>query len=323
MYQYSVIQWLFFFYFYCFFGWCFESAYVSLKSRKLTNRGFMRGPFLPLYGSGGIMMLLVSAPFRDNIFLTYVAGCVGATVLEYVTGVTMEALFKVRYWDYSKVPLNFQGHICLGSSLAWGGLTILMTQVIHTPIEQLVLSIPSQALTAVTLLLTAGIFADFALSFKAAIDLRNVLMRMEQVKTELVHIQKRLDVIIALTSEGVSNRKEELTGGVAELTAAIEEKLENIKALALAKPTEYLENVREEVLELKTKFAVTLELQRRLSGLRDFFQRSLIRSNPTMTSVRFREALEELKKRVSVGKENGKDESGTKDVSEKGSEKNF
>lgn len=323
MYQYSVIQWLFFFYFYCFFGWCFESAYVSLKSRKLTNRGFMRGPFLPLYGSGGIMMLLVSAPFRDNIYLTYVAGCVGATVLEYVTGVTMEALFKVRYWDYSKVPLNFRGHICLGASLAWGGLTILMTQVIHTPIEQLVLSIPSQALTAVTLLLTAGIFADFALSFKAAIDLRNVLMRMEQVKTDLVHIQKRLDVIIALTSEGVSNRKEELTGGVAELTAAIEEKLENIKALALAKPTEYLENVREEVLELKTKFAVTLELQRRLGGLRDFFQRSLLRSNPTMTSVRFREALEELKKKVSVEKESGKDESGTKDASEKGSEKNF
>ena len=76
MYHYTAIQWLFFFYFYCFFGWCFESTYVSLKSRKLVNRGFCRGPFLPLYGSGAIMMLVVSMPFQDNLVLVYIAGCI-------------------------------------------------------------------------------------------------------------------------------------------------------------------------------------------------------------------------------------------------------
>ena len=96
MYSYTVAQWLFFFYFYCFFGWCFESSYVSLRKRHPVNRGFMRGPFLPLYGSGAIMMLVVSMPFQSNILLTYIAGCIGATILEYVTGVTMEALFKMR-----------------------------------------------------------------------------------------------------------------------------------------------------------------------------------------------------------------------------------
>jgi len=115
----------------------------------------MRGPFLPLYGSGAIMMLVVSMPFQDNLVMVYIAGCIGATVLEYVTGVTMEALFKVRYWDYSKNKFNFQGHICLGASLAWGGLTILMTEFIHKPIEHLVLSIPDSILTPVTLVLTA------------------------------------------------------------------------------------------------------------------------------------------------------------------------
>ena len=98
MYHYSIIKWLFFFYFYCFFGWIFESAYVSLRSKKFVNRGFMRGPFLPIYGSGAIMMLVVSMPFQDNIFLTYIAGCIGATVLELVTGVAMEALFKVSLY---------------------------------------------------------------------------------------------------------------------------------------------------------------------------------------------------------------------------------
>ena len=135
MYHYTVIQWLFFFYFYCFCGWCFESTYVSIKTKKLTNRGFMRGPFLPIYGSGAIMMLVVSMPFKDSLILTYIAGCIGATALEYVTGVTMEALFKVRYWDYSKNKFNFQGHICLGSSLAWGFLTILMTEFVHVPVD--------------------------------------------------------------------------------------------------------------------------------------------------------------------------------------------
>lgn len=313
MYSYTIIQWLFFFYFYCFVGWCFESSYVSLKSRKLVNRGFMRGPFLPLYGSGAIMMLLVSMPFQDSIVMVYIAGCVGATALEYVTGVTMEALFKVRYWDYSKNKFNFQGHICLGSSLAWGVLTILMTELVHKPVEQLVLSIPSPWLTGITLVLTAYICADFALSFKAAMDLRDILVKMERAKEEMVRIQKRLDVIIALTSEDLVNRKdefaesfiqkkEEWSGSIGthmdDLKGSIENKMEGLKNLAMSKPGEYLENFRNELWELKAKYTASLEDRERLSGLKDFFQRDMIRSNPTMKSVRFREALEELQKRA-------------------------
>lgn len=323
MYHYSVIQWMFFFYFYCFFGWCFESAYVSVKSRKLTNRGFMRGPFLPIYGSGAIMMLVVSMPFQDNIFLTYIAGCIGATVLEYITGVTMEALFKVRYWDYSNQKFNFQGHICLGSTLAWGFLTILMTEVIHVPVERLVLSIPQAVLTVVTLILTAVIFADFALSFKAAIDLRNVLIKMEQLKEEMVRIQKRLDVMIAVTNEELENRREEwneelaarkdafaegMTVRIEDLKSGIEDKLESIKTMAQTKPSEYLESIREEVVELKAKYVVNVEERKRMSSLRDFFQRDMLRSNPGMTSERFKEALEELKQKAAGKKENKESE---------------
>ena len=305
MYSYTMTQWLFFFYFYCFAGWCFESAYVSIKSRELTNRGFLRGPFLPIYGSGAIMMLVVSMPFQDNIFLTYIAGCIGATALEYVTGVAMEALFKVRYWDYSKNRFNFQGHICLGSSLAWGVLTILMTELIHVPVEALVLSIPGGLLTVATYLLTAVLFADFALSFKAAIDLRNVLMKMEQAKAEMMHIRRRLDVIIALAEQDREERKvaareqqEARDAGLEEVKAGIEGKLEKLRHLAQTKPSEYLESVKEEVMELRAKYAVNMELRKRQGGLKDFFQRNMIRSNPGMTSVKFREALEELKEKA-------------------------
>ena len=181
MHIYSMIQWLFIFYIYCFLGWCFESAHVSIRSRQLINRGFIRGPFLPLYGSGATMMFIVSLPFQDNVMLTYVAGCIGATALELVTGVVMDTLFNDRYWDYSKRKFNYKGYICLRSTIAWGGLTILMTRVIHQPIEGFMLSIPANILSYLTFIITVYIAADFALSFKAALDLRDVLSRLRRV----------------------------------------------------------------------------------------------------------------------------------------------
>ncbi len=268
------------------------------------------------------MMLVVSMPFQDNLFLVYIAGCIGATVLEYVTGVTMEALFKVRYWDYSKNRFNFQGHICLGSSLAWGALTILMTEVLHKPVEQLVFKIPAQVLTVVTLALTAVIFADFALSFKAALDLRDVLVRMEKAKTELLHIQKRLDVIIALTNEDLANKKEELAESIGQrkealtegletriedLKKGIEEKLESgKKRVQLSENSgQYWERLLGELAELRSRYNISMEDRKRLSRIKDFFQRDMLRSNPTMSSKRFREALEELKK--NAGEKKGKE----------------
>lgn len=64
MYQYTFRQWLVFFYFYCIFGWIYESTLVSLKSRKLTNRGFMKGPWIPLYGNGTVIVLFSTLPFQ-------------------------------------------------------------------------------------------------------------------------------------------------------------------------------------------------------------------------------------------------------------------
>lgn len=85
MYTYTWYQWLAFFYVYCFLGWIFESTYVSLKQKRLVNRGFLRLPMLPLYGSGAVMMLWVSLPVRDSLPLVYISGFIAATALEYVT----------------------------------------------------------------------------------------------------------------------------------------------------------------------------------------------------------------------------------------------
>lgn len=241
----------------------------------------MHGPFLPLYGSGAIMMLLVSTPFRGNLLLTYLAGCVGATILEYVTGVTMEALFKVRYWDYSYRKIQFQGHICLVSSLTWGFLTILMTNFLHKPIEQMVLGIPLQVLSAVTYCLTAVIFADFALSFKAAMDLRDILIMMEKASMEVT--QKLAEYKDSIT-ETILDTKESITETI----------LDTKESLAGA-----LHDTKESILEKKDALKVVLQKHVQIS--KDLERRigEMFRSYPGLQSKYFQDALEVLKNRLS------------------------
>ena len=310
MYSYNLTQWMFFFYFYSLFGWCFESAYVSLRKKRFVNRGFMRGPFLPLYGSGAIMMLVVSMPVRGNLVLTYVAGCIGATVLEYVTGVTMETLFKVRYWDYSNQKFNYKGQICLSSTIAWGFLTILMTDFVHKPIERFVLAIPMSILSPVVTVLTVVIVVDFTLSFRAALDLRDVLVKLEKVREEMEHMQKRLDVIIAVADEEIgrrisekrksyANRSEELQNGLEDCFRGLKEQLMDRKG-------SLSDELREELSELRMKFASIRERNLQLSSVRDFYRRHLILDNPTMRSEKFREALEELKQAAAQHKKRSK-----------------
>lgn len=301
MYPYTMTQWLFLFYFYCFLGWCVESAYVSLKEKPphWINRGFMRGPFLPLYGSGAIMMLAVSAPFRHNIVLTYVAGCIGATILEYITGVTMEALFKVRYWDYSDQPFNFQGHICLGTTLAWGFLTILMTRVIHRPIEGLLYMIPDGLLAVFVFLLTVCIAGDFALSFRAALDIRDILLAMEKAKEEMAHMQKRLDVIAALTEEEIGQYRSAAEMRIEELADSIEEKLRSMRERMQIHPGEYLESAKNEALEIRDRFMNIRYHAQELKTIKDHWKRGMILGNPSMRGTgKVRYSLDELKEAV-------------------------
>ena len=111
---YTPLQWLLIFFVYSVLGWVWESCYVSVKSKRWVNRGFLHGPWLPIYGSGAVVVLLVTLPARGRPALIFLLGMIGATVLEYVTGESMEKLFHMRYWDYSDKPLNVNGHICLG-----------------------------------------------------------------------------------------------------------------------------------------------------------------------------------------------------------------
>lgn len=290
--SYTMVQWVTFFLTYSFIGWCYESLYVSAKNKRWVNRGFMRGPFLPLYGSGAIVMLFVTIPFRDSLILTYLAGCVGATALEYATGVVMEALFKVRYWDYTNRPFNFQGHICLEATAAWGAFTILLVRFIHTPIEHFILGLPQIVVSVITTLLAAVCIADFAISFKTALDIRDVLVKLDEVRDEMERLQKRMDVIIAFADDAkeqvVLNTYERLD----ELSDSLEERFSHIKDLRAKMTEEY----RDELDEMRIKFRIAREKRFQLLHRKDFFRSDMLLSNPMLKSRYFKNSLEDIKK---------------------------
>ncbi len=316
--EYTAIQWIFFFFVYCLVGWIWETCYVSAKQHRFVNRGFLRGPFLPIYGSGGIIMLFAAIPCKGNLVLTFLSGMFAATLLELVTGELMLRIFKVRYWDYTPKRFNYRGHICLSSSIAWGVATLFINLVLHKAVSGVVLKIPEHVLTVITDLLMAGFLVDLSLSVKAAIDLRNILVRMEAARAEMGRLQKRLDVVIALGSQDIEQMKEslsqkldELNQKVDDITDRTQESWENWKAETEQKmnllkdryrealPTESIQKMRDEMTESQLRFRRMLEEHDRMSSVKDFLVRSMVRGNPNMTTTdRYREFLEEIQKKT-------------------------
>ena len=253
-------SWLVYFYFYCIFGWVFESTYVSLRTHKLTNRGFMKGPWLPLYGSGAILVLLVTLPYADHPVGVYFAGMIAATILEYVTGVVMVKLFKVRYWDYSYKKIQFQGHICLSSSLAWGGLSLLMVYVIHPPIVKFIAMWNENVVNVLTFIVTICMAYDFANAFREAMDLRALIIQAEELK-------KRMEEVVAekreAFAETVEERREQFAQSVAESKEQLAESRERLaeslderKERFAETVSETRERIAESVAESKEQMAV-------------------------------------------------------------------
>jgi len=217
--EYTFSTWLFFFYFYCFLGWVWETCYVSVLKARWVNRGFMRGPFLPIYGSGAIVVLIFTLPFRTNPGLVFIVGMISATILEYFTGAAMERLFHVRYWDYSNQHLNVNGHICLTSSLAWGAFSVILTLYGHTPVERLASCMSINVLEGLVFALTVYISIDMAESVREAINLKEVLLSLEESSEDFRRLQKHIEVVSAFYG---SELKEKSEAGLRKINSALE-----------------------------------------------------------------------------------------------------
>lgn len=113
-------------------GWLVESIYMSFCNRKITNRGFARSPFCPIYGFGAVIGYLVLRPLETDLFKLYLVGAVMATVFEFLVGKLMLCLFGEVWWDYNDKPCNYKGIVCLESTVAWGFYAVIIIVFLHS-----------------------------------------------------------------------------------------------------------------------------------------------------------------------------------------------
>lgn len=211
-------------------------------------------------------------------------------MLEFFTGMVMESLFHVRYWDYSHLKFNVKGYICPVASLCWGVFSIMMVKVVHIPIEEVILKIPMAIADGLAFVLTVVAAVDFTQSFNEAMDMKKMLAQLDETKVQIRKLQER----IREASEDMSEKLRTAAGEVPEKlrSAAAGNRSEKFRTAAGDVP----EKLRLELAELKENAAK--ELQKILSRSDETHAGAMkqLRRNPTAASSRFKDVLEELKK---------------------------
>lgn len=122
---------LFYFLIYAFIGWLWETIYCSLKERKFVYRGFLFGPYCPIYGFGVLLLLIVLSPLKENAVALFAAAIVMMSLLEYIVSYVLEKIFHQRWWDYTGRWGNINGRIAVVSSLFWGVMSVLVIYCLH------------------------------------------------------------------------------------------------------------------------------------------------------------------------------------------------
>lgn len=314
---YHQSQWLLLFFLYSGVGWLWECFYVSVRTRHLVNRGFLHGPWLPIYGAGALLVLFLTLPVRNSPALVFFLGMTGATLLEYGTGAVMERIFQMRYWDYSKEPLNVNGYICLPVSFAWGLFSTVLIYILHPPIERFVLQIPLPASDGISLGLSVLFTADVTRSVQTAMDLRAMIERLTASNRSIASIEEHLRLLAAqlsekpeffhqkltvlehsasLNREHLRNKKMQLLSSLAEKTASILEFVhQELEQATAAQERSRLEHLKSHLLSIqKTIHTLEIDLTPRKSREWEHIFR-LLERNPSAASPKYREAFEELR----------------------------
>ena len=134
------------------FGWLWEGFLYLFKDEMYVNRGFLTGPWLPIYGIGAVTLELWFHRWRDHPVRIFLLSMLFCTLLEYVSGWYLESAWGIRWWDYSKMPFNFQGRICLLSSLLFGLGGMLLVRVFSPLFYSMYIRIPDRVRVSIGLL---------------------------------------------------------------------------------------------------------------------------------------------------------------------------
>jgi uncharacterized membrane protein len=126
---------LFYFIIYSFIGWIIEGVFNLYTNGSFKKQNFLLSPIKPMYGFAAVLLVLSNQwlPFGLFMLMAFII----PTFIEYISAWLMDYLFKIKFWDYSSVPNNYKGYICLRFSLYWILLSMVLVFMVHPAIYTL------------------------------------------------------------------------------------------------------------------------------------------------------------------------------------------
>lgn len=146
-------------------GWIWEVAIHLVEDGMFVKRGVLRGPWLPIYGCGSVLIVLFLGRYREKPGRVFLAAMVLCGVMEYVTGWYLETVYQVRWWDYSDLTFQIQGRVCLAGLLIFGAGGLILVRWVLPAAEKFLAGRNEKVLEAFCLVLVFLFAADLLQSF--------------------------------------------------------------------------------------------------------------------------------------------------------------
>lgn len=169
---------------YSFIGWIMEICVTFYKSKKIINRGFLIGPYCPIYGYASIIMILYLNHYKDNPLTVFLLAVVICTFIEYIISYIMEKLFNARWWDYSNYKFNINGRVCLINAFFFGVLGTFLVYYANPFFENILLKINTNTLNTISLILMILFTTDFIISMYTTFKLKSSINKINKDNTE-------------------------------------------------------------------------------------------------------------------------------------------
>ncbi|WP_298836200.1 putative ABC transporter permease [Clostridium sp.] len=281
---------LWYFLIYAFIGWCIEVIYAAVKTGKFVNRGFLNGPYCPIYGVGVIIVIYLLDPVKNNVFYMFLGSIFIASTIELIGGFALEKIFHQKWWNYDDMPFNICGYICPMFSLVWGLACLIVVDRIHPVIFSLVNWIP-QMVSKVLLIIFAFLFIiDLIATVKSILKLNKRLEIIDGITLKIRETSNNIGENIAMGAIDIVKKKDNLEESFdikkeilkADLT---EKKGEHKKALVHRKQAlNDLHNANREILEAT-----------------HFGEKRLLKAFSGLKSIEHKDALEKLRNSILNG----------------------
>lgn len=196
--MYDLKTWFLLFMIYSFIGWIIEVIDIFIVTKKVINRGFLIGPYCPIYGYGSLFIIYFLHSYTEDPIVLFVMTVVICSILEYTTSYLMEKIFKARWWDYSNNRFNINGRICLETMIPFGIGGCLILYIANPMIMNILSFIPSIVQTIVASILFIIFLIDNLVSFKVILNFKKVASTVRKDSTE--EISKKVRAVLSSKS---------------------------------------------------------------------------------------------------------------------------